>query len=210
MATATLSFVLFTFKPASQPAPDSPPDSFSTICSPLLAAPGLISLQVGLLMEDAPTWVLLSRWESPAALDTWQESDPFDVFIEGLHTVSEDVVPEQAEVAGDVTAVLSAPCVEIFYALEAEHVFLKERLPAFARGLQGEGMKGFHGLCYGKLDVGAGKESAVMLLGWDSKEAHLAQRGDGKPIDRHIHLVREGRDRNHINLKTVGVVGSTS
>lgn len=204
MATTTLTLITLHFKPSLQPTPDSPPASLQTTCSALLSAPGLTSLHYGPLAELPPSWLLVARWESVPAHNDFFASDASDAFTRALREVGEDISVETAEVEGDVAAVLSAPCLEFFTAYDVEDAFLKERLPAFAKGLLGESMEGFHGLCYGELEVDARGDAAVMLLGWDSKEAHLAQRGDGKPIDRHIHLVREGRDSVricHVDLK---------
>ncbi|PHH72395.1 hypothetical protein CDD83_4983 [Cordyceps sp. RAO-2017] len=68
-------------------------------------------------------------------------------------------------------------------------------------------LAGFHAVAYGPLRFLAGPApdgaAAVMLLGWDSREAHLAHKGDGKHIDKHIHHVRQDResvDVYHVSL----------
>lgn len=89
-------------------------------------------------------------------------------------------------VRGNLAAALDAPCTEVFTCHGVDDGFLDANMKPFAKGVDEGRPDGFHGLAYGEFDQpAAGGDlpagpAVRILLGWDSKEAHLAQRGEGK------------------------------
>ncbi|RDA95911.1 hypothetical protein CP533_5905 [Ophiocordyceps camponoti-saundersi (nom. inval.)] len=200
-----IELITITFKPDLQPSPSSPPHSFlSSVCDQISRVPGVTSLHHGAVQERPTDWMLAVRWTSASELDAFVASAERTAWLAGLRAISAADVIRRLSLVGRPVEALSAPCTEVFFALGTEGDFIPARLKPFVDALEGEAMKGFHASAWGPLDVVArhGSEleapsedgsAAAMLIGWDSKEAHLAHRGDGKAIDRHIQIVREGR-----------------
>ncbi|KJZ77867.1 hypothetical protein HIM_02504 [Hirsutella minnesotensis 3608] len=116
-----------------------------------------------------------------------------------------------ADLRGDPAAALAAPCTEVFSMFGTSAAFLDDRLAPFVAEIDRGRLLGYRGSAYGQLEalmhhgdvVSPEGRALVALIGWDSKDAHLAQRGDGKLIDKHIHYVREDRksvDMYHVDL----------
>lgn len=98
---------------------------------------------------------------------------------------SRSIVITAPGVRGNLAAALDAPCTEVFTCHGVDDGFLDANMKPFAEGVDKGRPDGFHGLAYGEFDQPADGDLAAgpavrILLGWDSKEAHLAQRGEGK------------------------------
>lgn len=115
------------------------------------------------------------------------------------------------------TAVLgSAQVTEVVTFYDAEPGLL-QNAEKFAAALEKGKPKGFHGVVYGKVmekivrhadigkeDVKTG-EAVVLMIGWDSKEIHLAFR-DTDLFKENIRLLREnnsGAELFHVSFKAV-------
>ncbi|RCI15610.1 hypothetical protein L249_3432 [Ophiocordyceps polyrhachis-furcata BCC 54312] len=201
-----IELITVTFKPDLQPSPGHPPSSFvSSVCDQIGRVPGVVALHHGGVQERPSDWMLAVRWRSPAHLDGFLASAERTAWLARLHAVSKRDVIRRLSLAGRPVDALSAPCTEVFFALGTDGDFVHGRLKPFVEALEAEAMHGFHASAWGPLELVAchGDEqqppssdasaAAAMLIGWDSKEAHLAHRGDGKAIDRHIQIVRDGR-----------------
>ncbi|RDA85792.1 hypothetical protein CP532_6319 [Ophiocordyceps camponoti-leonardi (nom. inval.)] len=205
MASSIIELITVTFKPDLQPSPGSPPRSFvSSVCDQIGRVPGVVGVHHGGVLERPAEWMLAVRWRSASDLDAFLASAERTAWLAGLRAVSNGDAIRRLSLAGHPVEALSAPCTEVFFALGTEGDFIDRRLKPFVGSLEAEAMEGFHASAWGPLELVAchgdeqvppsdGLASAAMLIGWDSKEAHLAHRGDGKAIDRHIQIVREGR-----------------
>ncbi|PFH59756.1 hypothetical protein XA68_11911 [Ophiocordyceps unilateralis] len=212
MATTTLELITITFKPSLKPDGDSPPSSFFSVCDQVRSVSGVAGIHHGSVLERPTDWLVAVRWESSAALDDFIASPQRTAWLAAVRALADGYLVRRATLHGRLVDALSAPCTEVFYAFGTDDDFVDARLRPFADALAAERMTGHHASAWGPLDlvVCHGCEqpptegpAVVMLLGWDSKEAHLAHRGDDKTIDRHIHVVREGRksvEICHVNM----------
>ncbi|KAJ4163293.1 hypothetical protein LMH87_005032 [Akanthomyces muscarius] len=204
MATCEVTQLsVVTFRPDLSPpySPPAPPSAFLDVAAKLQAVPGARASYLGYQLEDSRRWVWVVRWATGAALDAFLASPSYARWLNSLRAVADTYASSRAYLHGSIAASLNSPCTEIVTALDADPGFVEDRLKPFTRLFDREpGVPGYHALSYGQWlpvvhdgvapPVGL---SAGMLIGWDSKEAHFAQRGEGMLIDRYIHHIRGGR-----------------
>ncbi len=229
MATCEVTQLsVVTFRPDLSPpySPPAPPSAFLDVAAKLQAVPGARASYLGYQLEDSRRWVWVVRWATGAALDAFLASPSYARWLNSLRAVADTYASSRAFLrGGSIAACLNSPCTEIVTALDADPGFVDDRLKPFSRCFEREPVPGFRALSYGQWlpvvhDGVAGPVglSAGMLIGWDSKEAHFAQRGEGMRtllsflfllsvlltgavIDRHIHHIRGGR-------KSLGLVST--
>lgn len=182
-----LEFLFIKFKPSLLPTPTTPPASFTTTAKPLLSAPGVEALYLGPSLEQPDLFIAIIRWASPSAYSSFIASPASTEWHAALRALlSEPPLANHAVYEGDVDAVLSAPCTEVCTAWGTEDSFLAERMAPFARAVGSAGLEGFHAVGWGGfeqedvegVEVVTGK-AVTLILGWDSKEAHLQHKGVG-------------------------------
>lgn len=231
MATCEVTQLsIVTFRPDLSPpySPPAPPSAFLDVAAKLQAVPGARASYLGYQLEDSRKWVWVVRWATGAALDAFLASPSYARWLNSLRAVADTYASSRAFMGGNIAASLNSPCTEVVTAFDAEPNFLQDRIKPFSRLFEREYIQGYHSLCYGQWlpviydgvspPVG---HSAGLFLGWESKEAHLSQRGEGMrtfflpvlffpdpftdyfpAIDRNIHYIRDGR-------KSLGVVSNT-
>ncbi|KAL7815388.1 hypothetical protein V8C44DRAFT_21664 [Trichoderma aethiopicum] len=196
----------FTLQP---PLPSPPPTLLSSL-KLLSSAPGLVALHWGPHAESPTTLTYVARWSSDESRQaffhtrspSWHSS-----FSEHLSSL---VVLESSASPQDAVPALEAPCTEIFVSYGAEDDFLEKRLQPFVRAVTGANPPGLVGAYAGEFvavrqfGVPPPKPKiAVMLLGWNTREDHDAQKQEGKVIANNIHLIRSGRESAsgfHVNF----------
>ncbi|PNY28151.1 Uncharacterized protein TCAP_01916 [Tolypocladium capitatum] len=198
------------FKPSLQPDPSQPPASFTDVSAQLQAVPGVEAVYLGQQMERPATWTWAVRWASAAALDAFLASPSFTGWLASFRAIADSYILSEALLRGDVGAALDAPCTEVFTAYGTADGFLESRMAPFAANVDAGRLPGHHGSAFGQLDIltqhgvtAPDGNKLAIILGWDTKEAHLAQRGDGKLIDNNIHYLRDDRqsvDLYHVKL----------
>lgn len=189
MATCEVTQLsIVTFRPDLSPPynPPSPPSAFLDVAAKLQAVPGARASYLGYQLEDSRKWIWVVRWATGAALDAFLASPSYSRWFNSLRAVADTYASCRSFLHGNIAASLNSPCTEVITAFDTEPEFLQERLKPFARCFEREFISGYHALSFGKWlpvvydgvspPVG---HSAGMLIGWDSKEAHLAQRGEG-------------------------------
>ncbi|KAL7935234.1 hypothetical protein V8C35DRAFT_298882 [Trichoderma chlorosporum] len=190
----------------------SPPQSLLDDLKTLASTPGVVAFYFGPQTEDASKFTWVARWSSQAALDDFHASPGFAAwaasYVAPLATYTISVCSAHS---GDVAASLDAPCTEIFSNFGADDDFLDARLSPFLKSMTDANLEGMVGGAAGEFVpvnyTGVEKpepKTVVLLVGWTSKEAHLAQRGEGKVIDNNIHVIRTGRksvELFHVNLQ---------
>lgn len=229
MTQERLEILTIAFNPSLQPNPQEPPAAYAAVAAQLKATPGVNGVYAGPQTERPPLWTILIRWSTGDAHDAFVASETYLPWLASLRAVLADgedsSLPEDAGAlpaapaggepplmvhvaAGSVDAPLAAPTTEVFTCYGLDDGFLDGNLRSFAEGLESGGViPGYHGLAYGAFtNEGEGwpkGQATIMLIGWDSKEAHEAQRGEDKVIDKYIHHVRTGRQAAamfHVNL----------
>jgi hypothetical protein len=145
---------------------------------PLKSAPGLQSIYQGAQLECPSTTTLVLHWSSAEAYRSGTSTTDLS------HYASAAQVPV---VKGVPTAALNAPCTEVMTAYGVEEgTFLKQCGLFMDRVDAGVGRdEGYHGYALGgetlgdvkKVDGGPSGKGVVLILGWDSKEAHLQAKG---------------------------------
>lgn len=182
----TLQLAVLALKPELQPA-DPPP--LGDVCSQLQAVPGVAALYRGRHAESPDHWTLAVRWASPAALDAFLDSPSYAGWLASLCAVADSYLFYRAPaLRGDALAALAAPCTEVFSAHGAAESFLDHRVQPFAEAVDAGRLPGYRGSAYGRFHRISHHGSlpardgivVIMLIGWESKDAHLAQRGEGK------------------------------
>ncbi|OAA39208.1 Dimeric alpha-beta barrel [Beauveria brongniartii RCEF 3172] len=203
MATCEVTQLsIVTFRPDLSPpySPPAPPSAFLDVAAKLQAVPGARASYLGYQLEDSRKWVWVVRWATGAALDAFLASPSYARWLNSLRAVADTYASDRAFLRGSIAASLNSPCTEIVTACDADPGFVEDRLRPFSKCFEREPIPGYHALSYGQWlpvaydgvapPVGI---SAGMLIGWDSKDAHFAQRGEGMLIDRNIHHIRGGR-----------------
>ncbi|OHF01374.1 hypothetical protein CORC01_03407 [Colletotrichum orchidophilum] len=221
MSTPVTEFIIFTFKNHSS-SPTQPPAAWSDVVSTLKSVPGVNALYTGAQLEDPSKTVLVIEWASPEAFSAFASSESYMPWFASLKAVVSASpvfykVPFTADPGSDPASVLRAPCTEVFVAYGVEPSFAG-KTAEFARGLT-EGraeVAGFHGHAYGNISTplavdapdGDGEKgpAVTLVLGWDSKQAHLDAKAKAGPISDNIHLLRSGRkdiSMYHVNFKKI-------
>ncbi|KAF9879833.1 hypothetical protein CkaCkLH20_02644 [Colletotrichum karsti] len=205
-------FITLTFK--TPPSPD-PPAAWADVTATLKSVPGVTSLYTGRQLEDPSRQVLVVDWASPEAFTAFASSEHYTPWFASLKAVAaSDPAPVFYKVplsggsgsgsdgnSDPSDVVLRAPCTEVFVAYGVEPDFIS-KTAEFAAGMSRAHapVEGFHGHAYGEVTTplafgGQGERgpAVTLLLGWDSKEAHLEAKGKAGPVSDNIHLLRSGR-----------------
>ncbi|CAM1506723.1 Fc.00g063640.m01.CDS01 [Cosmosporella sp. VM-42] len=206
-----LEFLFVKFKPALLPDASTPPASFKSAAEPLLKTPGVDGVYLGQHIEDPDLFIVIIRWASKAAHDAFISSSESTEWHANLRALL-DAPPLQNRVhfEGNVDDVLGAPCTEICTAWGTDDGFLEERGAPFSVAVDKAGLDGFHAIGWGGFeqspldgaDVITGP-AVRLILGWDSKQAHMQHKGVGSAIDQNIDYITSGRkqfDMIHVNL----------
>ncbi|KAJ4326570.1 hypothetical protein N0V84_003000 [Fusarium piperis] len=197
MATIFESF-LIKFKPVFVTSPDSPPAAFSSVTDQLKAVPGVESVHLGHPLEKPDHWVLGVRWASRSAHDAFISSSAATEWHASLRALLAEhpIVSPAAEYTGDVGAALAAPITEFCTCWGADESFTENNMKPFAEACDAGGLSGFHGLAYGQFVQAEHENPSVipglasrLLLGWDSKEAHLQHKNVGSVIDDNVYYL---------------------
>lgn len=192
-----LEVVTIAFNPSLQPSPSEPPLAYAAVAAQLKAAPGVQAVYVGRQLERPSLWTVFIRWSRQADYDAFVASEAFLPWLASLKALLIDdesaegktLPPRHAPfkvtaAGGSFEAPLEAPTTEVFSCYGVEDGFLERNLRPFAEGLDGGAIPGYHGLAYGGyVSQGGGQpegDTTGLFIGWDSKEAHLAQRGEDK------------------------------
>ncbi|KAK1452175.1 hypothetical protein CMEL01_06749 [Colletotrichum melonis] len=218
-------FITFTFKNHNTSPPSQPPAAWSDVTSTLKSVPGVNALYTGTQLEDPSKTVLVIEWASPDAFSAFASSEAYMPWFASLKAVvaaSSPVfykVPLLSANQDPPSVVLRAPCTEVFVAYGVEPDFAGQTAE-FAKALvEGRAsVAGYHGHAYGEISTplavnaasggGDGEKgpAVTLLLGWDSKQAHLDAKAQAGPISDNIHLLRSGRkdiSMYHVNLKQI-------
>ncbi|PTB67127.1 hypothetical protein BBK36DRAFT_1159067 [Trichoderma citrinoviride] len=186
--------------------PPAPPPLVLSALKTLAVAPDIVAVYFGAHVESPTTYTSVARWSSKAARDAFVHNPSFEdwrtSFTKDIDTLL--VLASKGsdgDSGGDPAVPLEAPCTEIFTSFGAEDDYLENRLKPFAKAIASADPPGLVGAGFADefapvRHVGVDEPKAkisVLLQGWNSKADHEAQKGDGKVIDKHIHLVRSGR-----------------
>ncbi|WYZ34816.1 hypothetical protein EsH8_I_001092 [Colletotrichum jinshuiense] len=220
MSSPVTEFITLTLRNHAT-SPDQPPAAWSDVIATLKAVPGVNALHAGHQLEDPSKTVLVVEWASPEAFSAFASSESYTPWFASLKAVaSPDPAPPTFykvpfAPGSDPASVLRAPCTEVFVAYSVEPSFVGQTAE-FARGLTDgkASVAGFHGHAYGEISTpiavaggdGQPGPAVTLLLGWDSKEAHLDAKAKAGPISDNIHLLRSGRkdiSMYHVNLKQI-------
>ncbi|KAK0729362.1 hypothetical protein B0T21DRAFT_385435 [Apiosordaria backusii] len=145
-------------------------------------------------LEDTDTWVLATEWSSPSAAKDY------------ITSISDHVRAKETLAYSFDTAVLKAPCTEVFTAFGTEEGF-DEQVGRFVAAIEGNKPEGYKGAAFGadvKVDGNGEERSVRMVIGWVSKEAHVEAKGKPGAIQEHIGELRTKRkavDLFHVNFK---------
>lgn len=177
-----IQIAIFKFKPSVQQGSDLPL-SFRDVCRRLQAMPGVASSYLGEQLERPGKWMWVIRWASAAAHDAFLASPSFTNWIASFRSIVETYIFCKAHVRGSLSAALNAPCTEVFTAYGTSDSWLEMRMKPSATNVDAASLGSF----YGQYDVlmhdspNPPEGSTVsMILGWDSKEAHPAERREDK------------------------------
>ena len=188
-----LEFIVLVFKPDAVAAdPSSPPAAFKSeflSSLPTIGGDSIAGLYLGRAVEHPQRWVMAMRWASAAAHDAFLASPAAATALGTLFPLLDSFAATSSfeVVGGDATAVLEAPCTEIYTAYGTQNNFLDARMRPFAAVIDDAKFPGYHASVYGQFEQKpedghdyAPGTAVRFILGWDSKAAHLAQRGEGK------------------------------
>lgn len=205
-AQEMLEAITIAFNPSLQPSPSEPPAAYAAVAAQLKAAPGVNGVYIGRQHERPGLWTVFIRWSDAGAYDAFVASEAFTPWYASLKAVLiDDESPEAKELpprgspvrmtvaSGSVDVALSAPTTEVFSCFGIDPGFLEGNLKAFAEGLEGGNIAGFHGLAlcshsYEGSDQPEG-DAAKLLIGWDNKEAHFAVVKQTECALHHGHVV---------------------
>lgn len=140
------------------------------------------SIYLGQQLEKPTRWSLIIT-RRPSSSSSSGPSAAWTTALDALVESRSSVTAPSPH--GDLHAALDAPCTEVFTGYGVDHDFLDANMKPFADGMVHDHPPGFHGLAYAEFEQPAGGDQPAgaavrALLGWDSKEAHLAQKGEGK------------------------------
>ncbi|KAK5990882.1 hypothetical protein PT974_09157 [Cladobotryum mycophilum] len=183
----------FTFK---DPSTTTASPAFADVAETLKSAPGALAVYFGEKIEHAGVYVLAIRWETVAAYEAFTKGPGFPAFAQELGALLDTLSTLKTTPAkGNLASALDAPCTEVFSALGTDDSFLENNLSKFLAGME----VGLH------INAEAPDTGIVLLfLGWESREIHLAQKGEDSPITLNLHHVGTGRksvDMYHVNFK---------
>lgn len=179
----------FTFKPSADGSPTTtaPPESFKQACTTLRSVPGVLAVYYGEQVEHAGRWNWVIFWESLSAVDDFRSSPGFAALTQGFAPDAASVAILQGPMPAEALIALDAPCTEVVAFADVDAGFSESSLTPFANLFSKDSLKGYHAHAFGEFEakthVGANPPNGatvVFLLGWDSMEAHFAERGEGK------------------------------
>ncbi|EFQ26383.1 uncharacterized protein GLRG_01527 [Colletotrichum graminicola M1.001] len=193
MATPITEFIVLTLKNHGNSS--GPPAAWSDVTDTLKSTPGVSAVYTGTQNEDPSKTVLVAEWASPAAFSEFAASESYTPWFASLKAVSAHTSPDSPGVApplfykvpftadSNPAVALDAPCTAVFIAYGVNDSFLGQTAE-FAKGLTqgGASLEGYHGHAYGAISTplavagsGDGEKgpAVTLLLGWDSKQAHL-------------------------------------
>lgn len=183
---AALEFVLMQINPSLMPSPSTPPPSFFSLAATLKQTPGVLALYYGQVIEDATKWQFIIRWESVAANQAFASSPalaPLQAGLAGL-VASPPILSPTTEYSHGVDAALAGPVTEVCTCWGVDEGFHAENMTAFANPVDAAKLPGFNGMARAEFDQPAHPDPSVVeghasriILGWDSKEAHMAHKG---------------------------------
>ncbi|KAK4897530.1 hypothetical protein LTR27_004674 [Elasticomyces elasticus] len=169
----------------------------SSLCDDLRATDGMQQLHFGTRMEDPTMLELVLDWDTLKHHQTFMASDIYGPFMNRLNSICDgnvsgmhiDFVP-----AGGLSKTLSAPATEIatFYFDGEPESDYTDNVAKLDQALQG--IDGYLGYTIGITHETLEKEdvkgkAAVLTIGWQSREAHMAFR-ETQAYKDNIHLLR--------------------
>ncbi|PTD12452.1 hypothetical protein FCULG_00003742 [Fusarium culmorum] len=187
--------------------------SFLIKFKPVLSIPGVESVYLGRPLEKPDYWFLGIRWTSRPAYDAFVSGPAATDWHASLRALvtGHPIVSPTAEYTGHVESALDAPITEVCTCWDIDHTFTEDNMKPFAAACSEGKLAGLHGLAYGEFVQGEHEDSSVipgrasrLLMGWDSKEAHLQQKNSGSAIDDNIYYLRAGNkglEMYHVPLK---------
>ncbi|KAK2682945.1 hypothetical protein RAB80_000891 [Fusarium oxysporum f. sp. vasinfectum] len=164
--------LLIKFKPILVAHPESPPASFSSVTDHLKSIPGVESVYLGRPLEKPDYWVLGIRWASRPAYDAFVSGSAATDWHASLRALLTEhpIVSPIAEYTGRAELALHAPITEFCTCWGADETFTEDNMKPFAVAFI------------------PGRASRL-LMGWDSKEAHLQHKNNGSVIDDNVYYL---------------------
>jgi quinol monooxygenase YgiN len=166
-ADAVISF--HTFTPTTE--------TWSAALDPLTQNPNVKAVYWGQALEDPEKYVVATHWSSSEALEAFASSDA----LAGLAGVATggSVITAHVSLEGSPEKALDVPCTEVLTAYGVEPAFIGQ-CRDFIVKLDAGKLAGYHGYGLGEVHQDIAKDSAgekgpavILIIGWDSKEAHL-------------------------------------
>ncbi|KAK3898936.1 hypothetical protein C8A05DRAFT_18552 [Staphylotrichum tortipilum] len=195
VTTTSPAFVFQTLSPVQQPT--------ATVLDEIRRREGFRRALFGVKMEDPETGVLCTEWSTPSAALSYSHPP------QPSTTASALVFTTAVADAGEWHRALSAPCTEVFTAYGAEEEF-EGNVARFVAEVRGRMPTGAEGAAFGvATGDGTGKEeggTVRMVIGWESRERHVEEKGKEDAIHQNIHELRTLRravDLFHVAFKEV-------
>jgi hypothetical protein len=165
----------------------SPPQSWIDDLKVLASTPGVIALYFGQQIENPNKYTWLARWTSQSAIDDFHKTPGFGPWATSFTApISSYALSTCADYEGDATIPLESPCTEFFTNFGVDNEFIPKRLDPFVKVVADAKLPGLIGGVTGQFapvaHVGVDEPEqkvAILLLGWESREAHVAEQGPG-------------------------------
>ncbi|CAI4216758.1 unnamed protein product [Parascedosporium putredinis] len=187
-ANAILS--IHTFTPTTE--------TWSSVLDPIRQNPGVKSIYWGKALEDPEKNVVVTQWSSREALDAFASSDALAA-LAGV-AAGGAVTAAHLSLEGTLETALDVPCTEFVTAYGVEPTFIG-RCREFITKVDASHLEGYHGYAFGEVDQHIAKDAkgqkapaVILIVGWDSKEAHIEAKAKPGPIGENIHLIRTARE----------------
>ncbi|KAM0262370.1 hypothetical protein ACHAQJ_001839, partial [Trichoderma viride] len=169
-------------------SPSSPPQSWLDDLKVLASTPGVIALYFGQHIETPEKYSWVARWTAQSAIDDFHNSPGFASWAASFSApLSSNSISTCADYVGDATIPLESPCTEFFINTGVDSEFIPKRLDPFVKVVEDAKLPGLIGGVSGEyvsvMHVGVEapeQKVVVLLLGWESRDAHIAQQGKGK------------------------------
>ncbi|KAH6898791.1 hypothetical protein B0T10DRAFT_119763 [Thelonectria olida] len=212
---AALEFVLVKLKPDVLVGPSTPGKPFFDLVDDLEQIPGTTQLYYGQVIEDPSKWQFVIQWESVAANAAFASSSALGKLQAGLGAIVAEppMLSPTVDFTHNPDAALTAPVTEVCTCWGADEKFHEERMYPFADPVDAFGLTGYHGMGRAEFDQPAHPDPSAIeghasriILGWDSKDAHMAHKGTDSIIDKHVHLLlsrNKGLEMYHVPLKKI-------
>jgi hypothetical protein len=119
------------------------------------------------------------HWSSRADFDAFVGSAAYIPWLREYRSLVESESTHQVCLGPNPLRALGAPCTEVVTAFGVEPQFI-ENCRGFAEKVDGGRVDGYHGYGCGEVlaEIAKGDEekapAAMLIIGWDSKEAHVA------------------------------------